>query len=265
MPTNLDEGSTDILDRMIAGRTVRESMAAATAAGAIVPVESIGWTLPAPSGLSRSVGESKDAQRDCRFYLGVLFPHVYRKKQVPAGCASCYKVKVVPKTLRQLHAVLAIARALPYTFKVQVEAATPTVSGIYGAYFYRNSLDDAREAAGNIRAAVDGHPQLGPDVTVFIKRGCTEYELAVGPSDGYTFSPEVKEFEAELRSRVKTEGRVKDPRGTAVTYMAWITTAYSLGDETYLDFTGGRRLYRAVVRYPFHSEAQRANDSVAST
>ena len=94
---------TDILDITFAGRTVRDSIAVAVAAGDLVPVDSIGWVLPSSSAPSSSVIERKDARRDCRFYMDVLFRHVYGGKQVPAGCSSCYKVKVVPSTLRQLH------------------------------------------------------------------------------------------------------------------------------------------------------------------
>ena len=33
------------------------------------------------------------------------------------------------------------------------------------------------------------------------------------------------------------------------TFLLWIETAYRLGDETYRDFTGGKRLFSETVKY----------------
>lgn len=241
----------DPLTLIVANRSVADSLSEAVAVGALRPQDDGTWLRPSIDGTpSDWVRESRDASRNCRFYMGVMFNHVYRKRQVPAGCATCFKVKVVPRSLRELVALRDVSHALPYTYKCGLDSAATYTSGLYGGYFYLHGLDAARTAYGVIRAAVDGHPKLGGDVCVFIKRGCTEYEVHCGPSDRFTFQPEQTDLEAALLSRIKLE---PSPPGTRIrvqqTLAHWIREAYRLGDDSYLDFTGGRRLYPSVVRY----------------
>jgi hypothetical protein len=241
----------DILDETVAGRPVRDGLSEAIAAGKLVPRGDDAWSLKRHEATpSNWIRESRDESRKCSFKIGLMFPHIYRKRQVPAGCASCYKVKAVPRTLRELVALREVARALPYTYKCGLDEPTTHTSGIYGGYFFLNGLDAARAAYPRIREAIGSHPKLDASMSVFIKRGCTEYELACGPSDRYTFTPKQVEIESALLARVKVETRPEvSPMAAKATFTHWIRTAYRLGDETYLDFTGGRRLYPAAIRY----------------
>lgn len=243
--------AADVLTRVVAGRAVADSMAEAVAAGALWPQSDGVWLRPNVDPTpSDWVKETRDASRKCRFHMGVMFNHVYRKQQVPAGCATCFKVKVIPQTLRELVALRDVAHALPFTYKCGLDATSPFTSGIYGGYFYLNGLDAARVAFQLVRDAVDGHPKLGPSVSVFVKRGCTEYEIHCGPSDRFTFQSEQAGIETALLSRIRFEPRpLNDRNRVKQTMVHWIKTAYRLGDETYRDFTAGRRLYPAVVRY----------------
>jgi len=245
-------GIQDVSTCVVEGRSVAESLSEAVSAGSLRPQDAGTWLRPHGEATpSDWIREKRDASRNCRFYMGVMFNHVYRKRQVPAGCASCFKVKVVPRTLQELVALRDVGHALPYTYKCGVEAAATYTSGIYGGYFYLNGLDAARAAHDLIRDAVDRHAKLGSDVPVFIKRGCTEYEVHCGPSDRYTFQPEQAALEAALLGRIHLERSPESNRVRVQQTMAhWIRQAYRLGDDSYLAFTGGRRLYPAVVRYP---------------
>ncbi len=240
-----------VLTQVVAGRSVAESLAAAVAAGSLRVLADGNWQRPniepTPSDWVRA---SRDASRHCRFYMGVMFNHVYRKQRVPAGCATCFKVKVVPKTLRELVALRDLGEAMPYTYKCGLDESAPYSSGIYGAYFYLHGVEAARAAYQVVRDAVNAHAKLGPGVTVFVKRGCTDYEVHCGPSDRYSFEPWQVELEAALLSRIQLEPRpANDRKRVMATMTHWIKTAYRLGDDSYLDFTGGRRLYPAVVHY----------------
>lgn len=236
-----------LFDTVVNGRPVAEGITAAVAAGALISTEA--GTLRLPDKGGAWMRESRDASRNCRFYLGVMFRHVYQKTQVPAGCATCFKVKVAPRTLAELVALREVARALPYTYKVGIEESRFT-SGIYGGYFYLHGLDDARAAHTRVRDAVNGHPRLGADVSVSIKRGCTDYEVHCGPSDRYTFAPALEDLERALLGRIEIPPRVPQSRHqTLRTFARWIEVAFRIGDRSYLEFTGGRRLYPAVVRY----------------
>lgn len=241
----------DVTACVVAGRTVADSLSEAVSAGTLRPQADGSWLRPhnvaSPSDWVR---EKRDASRNCRFYMGVMFNHVYQKRHVPAGCASCFKVKVVPRNLRELVALRDVGRALPYTYKCGIEAAATYTSGIYGGYFYLHGLEAARAAHGLIREAVDRHPEMGSAVSVFIKRGCTEYEVHCGPSDRFTFQPEQAALEAALLGRIRLEPSPESDRVRVQQTLArWIREAYRLGDDSYLAFTGGRRLYPAVVRY----------------
>jgi hypothetical protein len=81
----------EIMDKVVAGRTVRDSMQAAEVAGKLIPVDSIHWAIARPpAGPWPWIGEWKDADRNCQFYIGLMFEHVYRRQRVPAGCSTCY-------------------------------------------------------------------------------------------------------------------------------------------------------------------------------
>jgi hypothetical protein len=79
-----------------------------------------------------------------------------------------------------------------------------------------------------------------------IKRGCSEYEAALGPSDQFEFKPEMAELEAYLRARFRNPNYV-DQLNVALAY--WIDLAFRMGDDTYLDFTDGKRLRPKTVTY----------------
>ena len=97
-----------------------------------------------------------------------------------------------------------------------------------------------------VRQATDDHPKLGPDVPIVIKRGCSEYEAKLGPSDRYTFTPEMRELEAYLKTRFRGHKAEYQP---SLTVAHWIETAFRIGDDTYLDFTGGKRLRERTLIY----------------
>jgi hypothetical protein len=146
-------------------------------------------------------------------------------------------------------AVYEIAKTTPYVYKCGLDEI-PSSQCLYSAFFYADELAGARATFAVIRKAIDEHAQLGPDVEMFIKRGCTEYELACGPSDQYTFADELPEIEASLLARFrKTTRRRLTAADGAQTLALWIRTAFKHKDDTYLDFTAGRPIFPPTVRY----------------
>ena len=97
-----------------------------------------------------------------------------------------------------------------------------------------------------MRDAIDADPKLGPDVGMTIKRGCSQFEAAVGPSDGYRFTPEMAALEADLRARFQAPA-IAEP--SMAPLADWIDLAFRMGDDSYLDFTGGVRLRPATMTY----------------
>lgn len=152
---------TLLLETPIANRTVGVGMAAALAAGSLRNCEGRWQWQPEPAETSVWIRVSHDASRHCRFYSEVMFRHVYQESLVPAGCAACFKVKVSPRSLRQLVALREMAKSLPYTHKTGLDANSVVTQGFYGGYFYLNGLEAARAAYPLIRQAVDADAKLG--------------------------------------------------------------------------------------------------------
>ena len=182
----------------------------------------------------------------CNFLMDFLFKNVYAQSAVPQGCSNCYKVKVVLRTLRQLVAAWGIAEGIAVQSKWGLDLNNAYSQNVYAGYFYVPGLDGARAMYKVARELFAADPRIGPDVAMTIKRGCSEYEIAVGPSDSYTFTPEMAELESYLRSRFREQKR--EDKGHVV-LAEWVDTAYRMGDDTYLDFTRGRRRRAKTLTY----------------
>lgn len=237
----------DPLSLTVGKRSIAENLSLAVAEGRLVPLEGGRWTLPASE--PRANWLHSDLASPCNpAWLSFLFRGAYGSAQVPAACRTCFKVKASLGSFRQLRAAYEIAKDMGRPFKCGPEVEVPYSTDLYGLFFYLDGLDDARALRSRLRQAVDGHPHLGDAVPVTIKRGCTEYEMACGPSDRWTFDDATVQWEPQILERfVPPPSR---PRPTRAAILAsWIATAHRIGDPTYRDVTGGRPLYPAVVTY----------------
>jgi hypothetical protein len=203
------------------------------------------------------IGRAGANERFCGFLNGFLFNQAYDAAQVPAACRSCFKVKISTRSLRALMAAKEIAEATDYTTKSGSQVDDPTNSDIYGTYVYVDGLEEARATHRRLREAVDAHDHLGPAVTMTIKRGCTNYERACGPSDQYAFGPGLEAVETYLATRFRDETAPRMVPKEAVASLRMlqlIRTAYRIGDETYKDFTDGKALFAPLVSYSLAPE-----------
>lgn len=239
----------EILTYRVGSMSIAEHLAQAVAAGRLIAHTDGTWALPAApdsAGVWLSGTTRSPISYSCHSLKSFLFDHAYGKRLVPAGCETCFKVKIAVSTLRQLVALHELAKTSAYVFKTGLDMENPYSSGIYAGFFYLDGLDQARAAFRELRQAVDEHPLLGSDISMLIKRGCTEYEIHCGPSDSYAIAP--KEVEAWLLARLKISASTK-PLPKSMTLARWIQTAFQIGDETYLDLTNGRRLHPKTVSY----------------
>lgn len=187
----------------------------------------------------------------CHFKKLVLFDLVYDRKRVPAGCAHCFKVKAAPHDLKGVVAVRDILEELGYTAKSGIDLFNPHSGDVWAAFIYTDGLDEARAVHATLRARCDAHADLGPGLKITIKRGCSEYEAACGPSDQWHFAPGMAEFEAAARTRYDEPARNELPYRVrkSLCMMEWIKLAYQMGDDTYLAFTGGKPLHAPTKTY----------------
>jgi hypothetical protein len=237
----------EILNLRIGANSVGETLRRAIDAGGLV--ENIDGTLQLKKDRKQDVNwmhVSNGPPLGCGFLMGFLFRHAYAESAVPQGCSNCFKVKAVLGTLRELVAAWEIGKRVQCRSKWGVDLNNPYSQNIYAGYFYTGGLDAARALFKDVRQAFNENPKVGRDVPMTIKRGCSEYEAALGPSDRYKFAPQMEQLESYLRSRFR-ERKAEYHPGLVVAH--WIETAFRIGDDTYLDFTGGKRLREKTMTY----------------
>lgn len=244
---------SDLPDFRVGKGFVADNLRRAVAAGHLVLTAEgkLGWTdeYDIESSTWLFIRNAKLDRPPCKFLFHFLFETAYDRQAVPHACQSCFKVKVLPLTLKQTLAVREVARGIPCHSKCGPEVGNRYSQSLYGGFFYCAGLDHAREIYRQVRVAVDANPALGPDVAMRIKRGCTEYEVYCGPSDRWTFQAGQEELEAQLQQRFRSLADKKKEGDEFSLLMKWIEIAYAIGDDTYLEFTRGRRLFPETVSY----------------
>ncbi len=250
--TTTDQKDLDLqmlLDRTVGGASIGANLAKAVAAGTLVAQDGGMWSLAQPPLAPENWRFSAKAPPfPCFKLMGFLFRGGYGRGAVPHGCRTCYKVQIKPRSLRELQATYTAAQTLPYAFKSGVALAGRYQSGPYTTLFYLDSLAQARQAHAEMAELMS---KIAPDLPLTIKRGCTEYEIFCGPSDKFTFADDLPEIEAALLARLQpVTKKLRASPPPQIVFMRWIQAAYQIGDETYRDFTGGRRLYPETVSYP---------------
>ena len=236
----------ELLSLRFGGATVAENLKQAIESGQIIEHADGTLELRRIPNLHHWIDVPYGPQLGCQFSKHFAFPSVYARSAVPYGCRECYKVKVAPRTLRELVAAWQIAKRIACRSKWGIDFDNRYSEDFYAGYFYASGLEAARTIYKVVRQAFDSDPKLGAGLPMRIKRGCSVYEAALGPSDRYEFTPEMKELEDYLKSRFRKREREKRLHGVLV---EWIDCAFRRGDQTYLDFTGGKRLRPASMSY----------------
>jgi len=186
----------------------------------------------------------------CEFWNEILFKCF---KIIPIGCMSCYKVVVKPRTLKELYQLKEVQDILGFYSKCGIELR-PYAFGNYGGYFYTRSLEEGRKRYAVVRNAIS--KQISPDIPVYLKRGCTEYELppdqgGKGPSDKWELKPDQEDFEAYVTDKFVLDSFLALPPEYMLIniYRKWVKFAYDRGDITYKLYTEGRPLCEPPVLY----------------
>lgn len=176
---------------------------------------------------------------------------------LPAGCFSCWKIVAKIDNLDELMRV----------HKLQVELDLPGKAGLdrrdytpdnYGAFWYsprKGGLKEARELHSLLVKKV--HKICGSTIPVILKRGCTEMELMLGPSDKWQYTEQMQRFEQLLDTTfVDPSKQFPTPPVEKTKIMReWIEFAWEIYDPTfslYSDLPPKRRLLNYVGT--IHSE-----------
>jgi len=196
-----------------------------------------------------------DAFLDCQRWHAILFDLFSRTMApdeafVPSACQQCWKVVVRPTTLLGLFSLMDLQKRLERPAKCGIEIR-PYVNGLYGGYFYNHSLEQGLECYQVVRDAVDGTQHLGKDISVILKRGCTEFEKKMGDSSKWTISPKQIYIETLVNKWFIRDNVFREQPQHALcnVHRKWIEWAYANDDETYKNFTNGKPLYKPVKTY----------------
>jgi len=168
---------------------------------------------------------------------------------VPPRCLECWKVVVKPFTLKQLFSLLEVQKSLNRASKCGIELRHYTARH-YGGYFYNNSIDEGRECYAAVKEAVDEH--VGKDVPVILKRGCTEYEMILGPSVGWHMTKRHHHLEERLESIIDTyapNAKGQTDEAIAQVHTHWMEWAWRNMDPTVDEYLGGVSLYPDTMTY----------------
>jgi hypothetical protein len=168
---------------------------------------------------------------------------------VPPRCLECWKVVVYPRTIKELFQLLDVEKSLNQPSKCGIDIRN-YVPALYDGFFYNNSLDEGRERYEQVRKAVDEH--ISPDIKVVLKRACTEYEMILGPSPGWTMTKKQHELDERLENMIDTttpNTTGQTPECVAQVFTHWIEWAWKHQDPTVAEYLGGEPLYPPTVKY----------------
>lgn len=158
----------------------------------------------------------------------------------PLGCHKCWKIVVIPETLKQLFALREYQEKLHLPSKCGMDIRKYT-NQIYSGYWYSpldKDLDHARKLYQRVAKGVKN--EVG-DIPVFLKRGCTEMEMGKGPSDKWVYTPQMAMTEKMLLSMYKLEHYAAPASQQPVAVkmdviQRWIEWAWEHGDPTVHEF-----------------------------
>jgi hypothetical protein len=178
--------------------------------GLLMPLFAKGWSIrddgmiePPPRKIApdkpfRSANFAKHGYQ-CSWEMDVLFEVAYRMEAVPLRCHRCYKVLLAPNGLDDVLRIEAWQQAGDHPCKVGMEIR-PTVSRAWGAYWYTNSITEGRTRYHEVKTWAEEN--LKNEWSILLKRGCTEYEQALGPSDKWEIRPDQQEIEDAIDAAV---------------------------------------------------------------
>lgn len=184
-----------------------------------------------------------DKERNCE--LWTIWHNKYRF--IPAGCRQCWKITYSPHSLKEVYQVLELqdpekGLGLPAKVGMENRIWTGNVGG-YSAFWYAPlgcGLHRARGIHTRIKSELTKTIKYSPDLV--LKRGCTEFERLMGPSDTWDQSAMEQGWD-EREKILASVFRIDPPRQPSKlleinTKLRMIYYAHEHSDQTYKDFVG---------------------------
>lgn len=168
---------------------------------------------------------------------------------VPSECQDCYKVVVRPQTLKQLFALEDLMCTIGAPCKCGIETRE-AVPALYGGYFYNRGIAEGLNRLDQVRKMVAENSDLGTDIEVFLKRGCTEMERECGPSDKWQITKEQMVIEDLVKKFVHVEGYDLQPESVLIhTHAKWFKFAAKFDPISAAEYNEGKPIHPDYVKY----------------
>jgi len=210
--------------------------------------------------------------RDCLLWHTIMF-NVFGL--VPSFCRlHCWKVVIKPRTVKELIQFYGLAQAIPYLYgficplhgKCGIDTRYYT-NVPYDAFVYCTSKEEGLEKYEIIRDACNRYLEDGENIDVILKRSCTEFERALGPTSNSEVWDQVPPDELELERKIADifdglkQSSVQPDWQKNKTILHWCKFANTFGDRSYVDLFGEDILdtVHAVTYHSKGGDAQEAN------
>lgn len=199
-----------------------------------------------------------DAIRKCDVWFSLYFK-VYNF--VPMGCIKCMKVCLKVPTLRLLMKILEMQEKMGLDAKCGMERRA-YVPANYSAFWYvphGSSIDESREFYKMIKKELQ--TKISPVLKPILKNGCTEMEKMTNETYGVGSDRWLELYEnynwGDIEKRLDGKFHPNEPffkTELCEDQRRWLKRrlvehAFSVGDETYRDFTNGLPLIKEPVTY----------------
>ena len=198
--------------------------------------------------------------RKCNLWHDIYFNKYGHQAK---GCFNCWKIVVKPKSLKELMQMVSLQKKLDLPSKCGIDKRNYT-DCLYSGYWYcplEGGLDEARKLYKTVKKEVRKKVH---DMSIILKRGCTEMELRKGPSDSWEWTERDEMLEALLDSVYREETRAgieQIPILGVHIFTEWVRWAFMHGDETWKEFCSVP-LAMPVVTY--HDSKHESQDFVIS-
>jgi len=172
---------------------------------------------------------------NCALWHQIYFNEL---KIIHSKCFECFKVVVRPETVKELFGVLEQMEFMGLPGKCGIEPRE-YVKHLYGAYFYCRGLDEGKYIYQLVKETMER--EIRPDISVILKRGCTEFELMHGDSKKYEQKEYDKKMEALLEEYVDVPIYTFEQPEYLKTHIKkmWLMFAYKNNDKTCLEYNDG--------------------------
>lgn len=200
----------------------------------------------------------------CVKWHQIFFEMISDRTMVHSHCHDCFKVVIMPRSLEELVLLENMQASSGLECKCGIELREFVKrKRLYGGYFYNRGVEQGRERfkfvrdwAQHVFETQGDNPLL--DLTypspmpVILKRGCTEFEKAIGPSDQWEITDEQWALEEELDKKMDFEPFGEFPQHENLkefVRVSWLRWAHHHGDMTYVKYTPEKKPLTAKQAY----------------